>query len=170
MHSLSRHFGNCQECAANGGYEATTIFFPGTLECIPQVNTSINNNCISYLQKTTCPALWNLMYMEILVKFFFPSLSPHPSCSVLLGFLKSLLNQSTQHFHYIKDPQQFCLKIYKPTSVCVLCKKSERKEALVNPSVAFLLISPMVVNWDLFLLLMANIFFSLFYPLLLLAQ
>lgn len=32
MHSLPRHFGNCQECAANGGYEATMIFFSGTVE------------------------------------------------------------------------------------------------------------------------------------------
>lgn len=76
MHSLSRHFGNCQECAANGGYEATTIFFPGTLEWIPQVNTwgtHLNKNCVSYLQKATCYALLNLMYREILVQVYFPS-------------------------------------------------------------------------------------------------
>lgn len=27
MHSLLRHFGNCQESAVNGGYEATVVFF-----------------------------------------------------------------------------------------------------------------------------------------------
>lgn len=91
MCSLPRHFGNCQKCAANGGYEATMTFFfwdarmNSTGEHMG--STSINKTCLYFIAAQN----YLLCFSESQVQGgFCSSLFPLPLCPsflVLHGFL-----------------------------------------------------------------------------------